>query len=79
MTRASLALGAVLLAACQAAPVTETIKVTASAEPVQPILVPMVADADPNAPRVNQWGGEVPEAAPSGRIIEGTVPPLKDS
>ena len=43
------------------------------------ILVPMVADADPNAPRVNQWGGEVPEAAPSGRIIEGTVPPLKDS
>jgi hypothetical protein len=68
-----------LLAACQTAPLAPSLRVTAPAQPVQPVTVALVATADPNAPRVNQWGGEVPEAAPVRPLGEDSLPPLKES
>jgi hypothetical protein len=69
-----------LVAACQTAPAREPAPVYAAtpASPApSPLTVTLPAAADPSAPRVNQWGGEVPETAPAAPVSTGDLPPVR--
>lgn len=55
------------LAACQTAPEPPAPEPVVEAPP--PVEVPAPPAAD--APRVNEWGGEVPENKPAGDVDEG--------
>lgn len=57
------------LAACQTAPDTEPASAFA-AEP-EPPPVDLPAPPDPDEPRLNEWGGEVPQNQPAGDVDEG--------
>lgn len=59
-----------LLAACQTAPEAPPAK--PAPEP-PPVSVDLPAPPDSDEPRVNEWGGEVPENKPAGDVDEGTL------
>lgn len=61
-------LSAAVLAACQT--VSEPAPETVADQP-DPGPVELPAPPDPEEPRVNEWGGEVPQAQPSGDVGEG--------
>lgn len=60
-------LGAVL-AACQTAPEPAPEPMADQPDPEQ---VELPAPPNPDEPRVNEWGGEVPQAQPAGDVGEG--------
>lgn len=62
------ALAGAVLAACQTAPEPAPDAVASQPEP-DPVDLP--SPPDPDEPRVNEWGGEVPQAQPSGDVGEG--------
>lgn len=57
-----------MIAGCQSAPEPAPAPV---AEQPDPAPVELPAPPDPDEPRVNEWGGEVPQAQPSGDVGEG--------
>ncbi len=69
-TRAFLlaAIASAFLAACQTAPATPEPDPVAE-EP--PVVVDLPAPPAADEPRVNEWGGEVPENKPAGNVDEG--------
>ncbi|MBA4227675.1 MAG: hypothetical protein C0456_13690 [Hyphomonas sp.] len=68
-TRALLlaAIGSAVLAACQTAPAAPEPEPVAEELPVIDLPPPPASDE----PRVNEWGGEVPENKPAGDVDEG--------
>lgn len=60
-------MGMAVLAACQTAPDDPTPEPVAEELPVVDVPPPPAADE----PRVNEWGGEVPENKPAGNVDEG--------
>lgn len=56
-----------LLAACQTVPEVPEPELVVEAPPVVEVPAPPAADE----PRVNEWGGEVPENKPAGDVDEG--------
>lgn len=68
-TRAILlaAIGSAFLAACQTAPAASEPEPVAEELPAVDVPPPPAADE----PRVNEWGGEVPENKPAGNVDEG--------
>jgi hypothetical protein len=61
------ALAASLIAACQTAPAAPAPEPVAEEVPVVELPAPPASDE----PRVNEWGGEVPENKPAGDVDEG--------
>jgi hypothetical protein len=56
-----------LLAACQTAPAAPEPEPVAEAPPAVDVPAPPAAEE----PRLNEWGGEVPENKPAGEVDEG--------
>ncbi|MFN4023495.1 MAG: hypothetical protein ACK4MQ_01570 [Hyphomonas sp.] len=62
------AFAAAFVAGCQSAPEPAPLPVADQPDPA-PVELP--APPDPEEPRVNEWGGEVPQAQPTGDVGEG--------
>jgi hypothetical protein len=61
------ALSASLIAACQTGPAAPEPEPVADEAP----KVELPAPPESDEPRVNEWGGEVPENKPAGEVDEG--------